>query len=303
MAGLSGLLATPQTPAVHDIITFHNGFPGGGTTFLRDDGTFAVPPGTGAGINELTGDVTAGPGSGSQVATIAPAAVTLAKIQDFATDRLVGRDTAGTGPAEAITVGGGIEFTGAQGIQRSALTGDVTATAGSGTTVIANDAVTNAKLADMALNTIKGNNAALGDPLDLTTAQVTAMLDVFTSLLKGLVPASGGGTANFLRADGTFAAPTAVVGAKSTDVDFGDVFGVNSQTFTIADVDVTSTSRINCWLSGTAPTGKDNDDMIAEDPLKFIVVPGTGTFDLYIEQPIGALNGAYRIEYMIAATI
>jgi hypothetical protein len=35
------------------------------------------------------------------------------------------------------------------------------------------------------------------------------MLNVFTALLKGLVPASGGGTTTFLRADGTFAAPTA----------------------------------------------------------------------------------------------
>lgn len=42
--GLSGLLADDQTPLTHDILTKHNGFPGGGTTFLRDDGTFAVPP-------------------------------------------------------------------------------------------------------------------------------------------------------------------------------------------------------------------------------------------------------------------
>ena len=40
-----------------------------------------------------------------------------------------------------------------------------------------------------------------------TTAAQTALLDVFTSGAKGLVPASGGGTTNFLRADGTFAAP------------------------------------------------------------------------------------------------
>lgn len=41
----------------------------------------------------------------------------------------------------------------------------------------------------------------------LTATQSTALLDVFTSVLKGLVPASGGGTANFLRADGSFAVP------------------------------------------------------------------------------------------------
>jgi hypothetical protein len=33
--------------------------------------------------------------------------------------------------------------------------------------------------------------------------------DIFTSSASGLVPASGGGTTNFLRADGTFAAPPA----------------------------------------------------------------------------------------------
>lgn len=42
---------------------------GGGTAnFLRADGTWAPPSG---GITQLTGDVTAGPGSGSQVATLA----------------------------------------------------------------------------------------------------------------------------------------------------------------------------------------------------------------------------------------
>lgn len=38
-------------------------------------------------------------------------------------------------------------------------------------------------------------------------AAQTALLNTFTSALKGLVPASGGGTTNFLRADGSFAVP------------------------------------------------------------------------------------------------
>lgn len=42
---------------------------------------------------------------------------------------------------------------------------------------------------------------------ELTGTQATTLLDVFTSSLKGLAPASGGGTSNFLRADGTWAAP------------------------------------------------------------------------------------------------
>ena len=42
---------------------------------------------------------------------------------------------------------------------------------------------------------------------ELTGTQATTLLDTFTSALKGLTPASGGGTSNFLRADGTWAEP------------------------------------------------------------------------------------------------
>lgn len=50
----------------------------------------------------------------------------------------------------------------------------------------------------------------------LTAANVaaqTAILNTFTDSLKGLAPASGGGTLNFLRADGTWAEPPGVIGA------------------------------------------------------------------------------------------
>lgn len=64
-----------------------------------------IDPGTlsGSGISELTGEVTAGPGSGSQAATIANSAVTYAKIQNVsATDKLLGRSTSGAGVVEEI---------------------------------------------------------------------------------------------------------------------------------------------------------------------------------------------------------
>ena len=69
------------------------------------------------------------------------------------------------------------------------------------------ETVTNLELANMATGTIKGRvGAGTGDPQDLTGAQATTLLDVFSPTLKGLVPLSGGGTTNFLRADGTWAA-------------------------------------------------------------------------------------------------
>ncbi len=101
-------------------------------------------------------------------------------------------------------------------------TGDVT---GATALTIAADAVSNAKLANMANATLKGRTSAgSGDPEDLTGTQATALLDPFTSAAKGLAPASGGGTANFLRADGAWAAPAGGGGGA------GDVVGPASAT-------------------------------------------------------------------------
>jgi hypothetical protein len=172
---------------------------GGGTTnFLRADGTWNAPPDT--GITQLTGDVAAGPGSGSQAATIAANAVTNTKLRDSSALSVIGRSANSTGDPADIAAG-----TDGHVLRRSGTTlgfGTV-ATAG-----IANDAVSNAKLANMATARIKGRvTAGTGDPEDLTGTQATTLLDTFTSSLKGVAPASGGGTLNFLRADGTWEAP------------------------------------------------------------------------------------------------
>lgn len=71
---------------------------------------------------------------------------------------------------------------------------------------IASNTVANSNLANMAAGTVKGSIAG-GAPQDLTQAQHTSLVNIFTSSLSGAAPASGGGTTNFLRADGTWVAP------------------------------------------------------------------------------------------------
>lgn len=174
-----------------------------------------------------SGDVSFASGGGA--GTIASGAVTLAKQANMATASVVYRKTAGSGAPEVQTLATlktDLGLTGTNtGDQTITLTGDVTGTGtGSFAATIANDAVSNAKLANVATGTIKGRaTAGTGDPEDLTGTQATALLDAFTSGAKGLVPASGGGTTNFLRADGTFAAPPGGGGS-------GDVAGPASAT-------------------------------------------------------------------------
>lgn len=210
----------------------------------------------------LTGDVT-GSGTGSFAATIPNDTVTNAKAANMATATIKGRATAGTGDPEDLTAtqaktllaiaagdvsglatiatsGSAADLSGTKtsafisdfteasqdaagamvdstliyadatpSLGRAAITGDVTISAGSNAATIPAGTVTLAKQANLAANSIIGNNTgSSATPIALTVTQATAMLNTFTSGAKGLVPASGGGTTTFLRADGSFATPS-----------------------------------------------------------------------------------------------
>lgn len=137
VTGLTSSSLSDFTEAVQDVIGATT-LGGSGLTFTYNDPS-----------NTLTIDVNVD-NSTIEVSTdtlrVKDAGITFAKIQNLTTNRLIGRDTAGTGPPEELTVTGGLEFSGTSGIIRSALTGDVTASAGSNATTIANDAVTYAKI-------------------------------------------------------------------------------------------------------------------------------------------------------------
>lgn len=170
-----------------------------------------------------TGDVTNT--AGSLALTIAPAAVTLAKMANLAANSIIGNNTGSAATPAALTptqvktllaiaagdVSGlgslatlsSVDLSGAQasGVLAAArfpaLTGDVTTSAGSlattignntvGTTKIVPSSVTNAKLANMADQTLKGNvSGAAAAPSDLTATQVKTMLAIAAGDVSGL---------------------------------------------------------------------------------------------------------------------
>lgn len=118
--------ATYVVISLDGTLTSERNLVGGGGLTLTDGGangavTLAVGAGTGITVN--LDDV-----------AVATNGVTFALMQDIATDRLIGRDTAATGDPEEIALNATLEFTGAGAVQRAALTGDVTAAAGSNAT-------------------------------------------------------------------------------------------------------------------------------------------------------------------------
>lgn len=132
----------------------------------------------------------------------------------------------------------------------------------------------------------------------LTATQNSACLNIFTSSLQGAVPASGGGTTNFLRADGTFAAVPP--GGSSGQVQYNNsgAFGGLTNTQLTADINAFTSS-----LSGAVPaSGGAAQNLLSADGT-FKTAYG-GVFDAvrqYGADPTGVANSATAIRNAVAA--
>ena len=140
-----------------------------------------------------------------------------------------------------------------------------------GTTEIASDAVTNAKLAPVSTQTFKARNTAgTGDSEDVTPAVAATMLPAFNSVNKGVVPASGGGTTNYLRADGSFATPPGTGGGSDPNL-MQDKSGYVANT-TLADPgagffrlsSLTIASSINMAINTTSIIGTNLNVLLSK---------------------------------------
>ena len=177
-------------------------------------GWLGFTPGT---VTSVTGTAPIVSSGGTAPAISIPAATTSADgyltAADWTTFNGKQNALSGTGfvkiSGTTISYDNSIYLTGNQSIT---LSGDVSGTGPTAiTTTIGAGAVTLAKMANLATGTIIGNNSgSTGIPLALTSADVTEMLNLFSTAAttKGLVPGSNGvGSTYFLNADGAWAVP------------------------------------------------------------------------------------------------
>jgi len=105
-----------------------------------------------------------------------------------------------------------------------------------------------------------------------------ATLPLFTSTDAGLVPGSGGGTANFLRADGTWASPPAGSGGI-TDGDKGDITVSDSGATWLIDAGVVDTSNLGGDITAAGKALLDDADAAAQrTTLGLATVASTGAY-------------------------
>ena len=151
------------------------------------------------------------------------------------------------------------------------------------------------KLADITGPTFLGRLTGTGAPETLTGTQATTMLDPFTSSLQGVVTASGGGTTNFARADGAWAAPpdTTYTAGDGLDLSGGNAFSVDVTDLvdgvSIEEVATNNIRRAALTGDVTASAGS-NATTIANDVVTVAKMQEIDQYDLFARSSSGTGN-------------
>jgi len=194
-------------------------------------------------------------------ADVKDASITFAKMQHIATDRLLGRDTALSGDVEEISLDDTLEFTGAGAVQRAALTGAITATAGSNTTALGSftTAQLNTALSDNDIAT-GGGSATGANTVDVTLAGTPNYLTIAgQAITRALIALShmadvATSTVFYRKTAGTGSPEVQTLATLKTDL---GLTGTNSgdQTITLSgDVSGTGTGAITTAIGANKVT-------------------------------------------------
>lgn len=155
----------------------------------------------------------------------------------------------------------------------------------------------------MSTATILGRTtASTGVVQELTGTNVTALLDVFSSSVKGVVPASGGGTTTFLRADGTWAAAGGGSSPISGTVtlDFGSTPAATANS-TVTDGSITANSTVDVYIKANDSTINNdiNAHSIAAASFQLMIAQNAGSFSVEAHPMFGLATGQFTVRYSI----
>lgn len=159
--------------------------------------------------------------TGDGQTTVTNNAITYAKFQQAAAGyTIIAKPTTGAGNFSGLVAS-------TNGVLRRDGSGDLAF----GTLVTGNygdSTVTLAKLPNVSAGSVIGRSAAGSGVLSaLSNTQLTTLINTFSSSTAGVVPASGGGANNFLRADGTWAVPA---GGGGGGGDWDDLTSLSAKT-------------------------------------------------------------------------